>query len=77
MGDVIPRADKASLKKKRIKNPESMQKTNRLPDTSQAESADSPDSSEDRRSHHREKGVLSHIEDITYKVLRQHEPKKP
>jgi len=32
---------------------------------------------DDRRSHRREETVLSRIEDITYKVLRQHEPKKP
>ncbi len=31
---------------------------------------------EDRRSHRREEGVMSQIEDITYKVLRQHEPKR-
>jgi len=36
-----------------------------------------PSDSEDRRSRRREEGVLSRIEDITYKVLRQHEPKKP
>jgi hypothetical protein len=32
---------------------------------------------DERRARHREEGVLSRIEDITYKVLRQHEPKKP
>jgi hypothetical protein len=33
--------------------------------------------SDERRARRREEGVLSRIEDITYKVLRQHEPKKP
>lgn len=32
---------------------------------------------DDRRARQREENVLSRIEDITYKVLRQHEPKKP
>lgn len=35
-----------------------------------------PSDTEDRRSHNREEGVISQIEDITYKVLRQHDPKK-
>jgi hypothetical protein len=42
--------------------------------TSQSKSQSEAD---ERRARHREEGVLSRIEDITYKVLRQHEPKKP
>lgn len=37
----------------------------------------SQSAADDRRARQREEGVLSRIEDITYKVLRQHEPKKP
>jgi hypothetical protein len=37
----------------------------------------SQSAADERRARQREEGVLSRIEDITYKVLRQHEPKKP
>lgn len=39
--------------------------------------AKSQSEADERRARQREEGVLSRIEDITYKVLRQHEPKKP
>jgi hypothetical protein len=39
--------------------------------------AKSQSDADERRARRREEGVLSRIEDITYKVLRQHEPKKP
>ena len=48
----------------------------RATETKQPQSQNSSDA-EERRSHRREEGVLSRIEDVTYKVLRQHEPKKP
>ena len=63
-------------KKKEKKHPHSrMHQPHRTADTNQSQSKDQSDADE-RRSHRREEGVLSRIEDITYKVLRQHEPKK-
>jgi hypothetical protein len=45
-------------------------------DSAQSQSK-SQSEADERRARRREEGVLSRIEDITYKVLRQHEPKKP
>ena len=53
-----------------------MHDTHRTPETNSSSSQSAADAGE-RRSRQREEGVLSRIEDITYKVLRQHEPKKP
>jgi hypothetical protein len=36
----------------------------------------SESAADERRARQREEGTLSRIEDITYKVLRKHEPKK-
>jgi len=52
-----------------------MHQSQRTADTAQPQSKSQTDPDE-RRSHRREEGVLSRIEDITYKVLRQHQPKK-
>jgi len=38
--------------------------------------AKSQSDADERRARRREESTLSRIEDITYKVLRQHEPKK-
>ena len=64
------------MKKKKVRDRKhGMHNTHRAPETKPSE-PQTPVTSEERRSHHREDGVLSKIEDITYKVLRQHEPKR-
>ena len=52
-----------------------MRQPQRLPDSDQDKNQNSANA-EERRSHRREDSVISRIEDVTYKVLRQHEPKK-
>jgi len=53
-----------------------MHQPQRTADSTHSEAKSQSDADE-RRARRREEGVLSRIEDITYKVLRQHEPKKP
>lgn len=64
----------AKRKEKKHPHPR-MHQPHRTADSTQSQSKSQPNPDE-RRSHRREEGVLSRIEDITYKVLRQHEPKK-
>jgi hypothetical protein len=71
--NVVKRVAKRKDKKHphpRMHQPHGTADTNHSQSKSQSEA-------DERRARHREEGVLSRIEDITYKVLRQHEPKKP
>jgi hypothetical protein len=68
---------KRVAKRKEKKHPHSrMHQPHGTAETKIAQSKNQSEADE-RRARQREEGVLSRIEDITYKVLRQHEPKKP
>jgi hypothetical protein len=65
---------KRVAKRKDKKKPPNMHVPHGTPQSSAAQAKNQAD---ERRARQREESVLSRIEDITYKVLRQHEPKKP
>jgi hypothetical protein len=67
---------KRVAKRKEKKHPHSRMQPHGTADTKISPSK-SQSEADERRARQREEGVLSRIEDITYKVLRQHEPKKP
>lgn len=66
---------KRAKKKEKKKRAHRMHQPHRATDSQKSQSA--MPSAEERRTQRRDDGVISRIEDITYKVLRQHEPKKP
>lgn len=72
---------KKTAKKKTAEKKEKKKKAHRMHQhpraTDSQESKSAMPSAEERRTQRRDEGVISRIEDITYKVLRQHEPKKP
>jgi hypothetical protein len=68
---------KRVAKRKDKKHPHPrMHQPQRTADSNHSQAKSQSDADE-RRARRREEGVLSRIEDITYKVLRKHEPKKP